>query len=108
MIGIYFLIKDKKVVYIGQTKHFPSRLIGHNDKDYDTVRFITCEKNVLTRYESRLISYFKPVLNKKLPAPKGKRYILRVPMRIYNSLKKRAADNQRSLNGQIVYELDMK
>ncbi len=34
--------------------------------------------------------------------------LLRLPKEIDKKIKKRAAQNQRSINGQIVYELDQK
>lgn len=34
-----------------------------------------------------------------------KKLLLRLPLKIAKAVEKRAADNQRSLNGQIVYEL---
>lgn len=37
-----------------------------------------------------------------------KKLLLRLPLKIAKAVEKRAADNQRSLNGQIVYELDSK
>jgi len=35
--GIYFLIKRKSIVYVGQTISFPKRLSGHCAKDFDTI-----------------------------------------------------------------------
>lgn len=37
-----------------------------------------------------------------------KMILLRLPIRIARALEKRAEQNQRSVNGQIVYELDQK
>ena len=71
MIGVYFLIKDKRVVYIGQTKDWPHRLIGHHIKDYDSSRFIECDESVKTHYERRWINIFNPKFNRK-PGRAGK------------------------------------
>lgn len=105
--GIYFLIKRKKVVYVGQTIAFPKRLSGHCSKDFDSVRFIQCSKKHLTKYEDRWIRLFRPKLNtKNAKADEGKPYILRIPVDIYNEVVKRAETMSRSVNGQIVYELN--
>lgn len=107
--GIYFLLKRKKVVYIGQTISFPKRLSGHCAKDFDSVRFIECSEENLTKYEDRWIRLFKPKLNiKNAKANDGKPYILRLPMNLYNEVFKRAESMSRSVNDQIVYELNQK
>jgi len=77
MIGIYFLIKKKKIVYIGQTIHWPDRLYGHRDKDFDTTRFIKCDELMLRYYETRLIKLFRPELNKNVG---GQTTVVRVPI----------------------------
>lgn len=66
MTGIYFLIHKKKVVYIGQTIHFPMRLAGHIGKEFDSVRFFPCDKDLLLTYETRWIQRFNPILNIRL------------------------------------------
>lgn len=37
-----------------------------------------------------------------------KKLLLRIPGKVFKGVEKRATDNQRSVNGQIVYELDQK
>lgn len=37
-----------------------------------------------------------------------KRFLLRIPDKIAKALKVRAEKNQRSLNGQIIFEIDQK
>lgn len=64
MTGIYFLILRNKVVYIGQTTRWPSRLAGHCYKNFNKVRFIECKRSKLSYYEMRWIKRFKPELNK--------------------------------------------
>lgn len=104
--GIYFLIKRKKVVYVGRTISFPKRLSGHCAKDFDSIRFIQCSKENLTKYEDRWIRLFRPKLNiKNAKADEGKPYILRLPINIYDRVSKTAERESRSLNGQIIYEL---
>lgn len=62
--GLYFLIKDEKVVYVGQTKNLSARMAGHLNKDYDKYRFIQCPEHLLKHYENRWILRFSPILNK--------------------------------------------
>ncbi len=71
--GIYFLIKDSEIVYIGKSTHLPSRVKTHQlAKDFDRVFFIACSKWDLTGLEREYIQKFDPVLNQLLrpkPAP---------------------------------------
>jgi hypothetical protein len=64
--GIYFLIKDNKVVYVGQSIHGLSRIFTHKDKDFDFYCFIKCSKEKLNKYEALNIFYYKPKYNKTL------------------------------------------
>jgi len=59
--GIYFLMHLGKVVYIGATRDFPRRMIGHYDKKFDCIKFIECEDNKY--YERRWMELFKPKYN---------------------------------------------
>jgi|SRR6478736_390618 len=63
--GIYFLIKGSDIIYIGKTTRYPLRLKYHNQQkmDYDTVKFIECEKSKLGLYERRWIVKFEPKHN---------------------------------------------
>lgn len=65
--GIYFLIKNCEVVYIGKTKVYPMRLKGHisQDMDFDSVRFVEVTRlDWLADYERRWIERFEPIHNK--------------------------------------------
>lgn len=65
--GIYFLCKNNKIKYIGQSVNVGSRVITHMNegiKDFDSVYFISCPINKLTELECALIRYFQPELNK--------------------------------------------
>ena len=62
--GIYFLIKDDEIVYIGKAVCVFSRLKRHPVK-FDRFSFIPCEQNELSITEKVLISKFKPRLNIK-------------------------------------------
>jgi len=61
---IYFLVHNKKVVYIGHTRNIVTRMAGHGDKTYDSVRFFECKsQSDALRYEKRWILVFKPIFN---------------------------------------------
>lgn len=63
--GIYFLMCEGKIVYIGKTTKWPFRLKFHISQkmEFDTVRFIACEKDDLSRYEKRWIEKYSPIHN---------------------------------------------
>lgn len=64
IVGIYFLLKKKKIVYIGQTVNAVPRINSHvNNIDFDQVRIIQCRKKVLKKYEKRWIIRFRPKHN---------------------------------------------
>jgi len=69
---IYFLIKEGKVIYIGQTKDLKTRLHGHKSKKYDSVRYIVCKPDMLNHYETRWIKKFLPVYNKDMRGRVGR------------------------------------
>jgi len=62
-VGVYFLISEKKVVYVGQSVQVPSRVQAHNDKKFDSVAVIRCNEDQLDRLESLYIHFLKPALN---------------------------------------------
>jgi len=66
--GIYFLIKNKKIVYVGQSVSVYKRILEHVDKDYDSYYWIKCPKNKLNSVEALYIHLFKPILNKFIPS----------------------------------------
>lgn len=64
MIGIYFLIRKKRIVYIGQTVSFPYRVMCHASTiEFDSVRLVECDKKRLNEYEARWIKKFRPSHN---------------------------------------------
>lgn len=74
---VYFLLKERKPIYIGHTKNLHKRIPNHRDKDYDCVRWIECrDKEAALFYEKRWQSKFKPIHNINgviKPKPKAKR-----------------------------------
>lgn len=75
IVGIYFLYRDNKLIYIGQTTDLHSRLASHRSAattKFDYFRLIPCSRFRLKHYESRLIAYFKPELNRPMGTRKRK------------------------------------
>lgn len=61
--GVYFLIKQEKVVYVGQSCNIFNRIAGHSSKDFDSFAYIKCEKQHLDKLESMYIHFLHPELN---------------------------------------------
>lgn len=112
---VYFLIREKKVIYIGITICIERRLNEHrvNGKKFDSVRVITVKNRDRAKYyESRWIKRFMPEENKNgfksfyFKPKMGFKYILlRLPPKLADRVSKTAERESRSLNGQIIYEL---
>jgi hypothetical protein len=65
--GIYFLCKDNRVVYVGQSVSPGSRVLSHrNDsrKPFDAVYFLSWPEWDLDRIETAFIKHLKPIHNK--------------------------------------------
>lgn len=67
--GVYLLIKDHTVVYVGQTSRLQDRLYQHKDKDYDRYHFFRCHPLLLNEFEEGLIERFMPKYNRSVHAP---------------------------------------
>jgi predicted GIY-YIG superfamily endonuclease len=66
--GVYFLLKKGKVVYIGMTRNFFSRLLAHinaGEIKFDSFRLISCKPVMMHGYEIRWIQRFRPKHNQK-------------------------------------------
>lgn len=63
---VYFLIEAGAVVYIGQTRHLPSRLAQHwqDGKRWERVLFMPVPESELLRVEAQWIAALQPPLNK--------------------------------------------
>jgi hypothetical protein len=62
---IYFLCKDDRIVYIGQTINLQNRLGQHIlTKGFDKVYYMEVREDELNRIEAELISYYDPELNR--------------------------------------------
>jgi hypothetical protein len=63
---IYFLCKDNKVVYVGQSVCLPARIVQHgkeNDKVFDKVFYIEIPKSDLNKMEREFIDKLLPLYN---------------------------------------------
>lgn len=64
---IYFLLKESKVVYVGQTcAPWPGRILQHlraNAKTFDDVWYLESDRVSLDAIEKRFIDEFKPIYN---------------------------------------------
>lgn len=72
--GIYFLIKDKEVIYIGQSVDVFHRMARHrrDNRQFDSFAYLECEADRLDELECAYITAFVPFLNVSLgKMPKG-------------------------------------
>jgi hypothetical protein len=67
--GVYFLIKQERVIYIGQATNLLARLASHQVRDYDSVGFIPAPAELLDELEGYWIAAFHPEHNRagKIP-----------------------------------------
>jgi excinuclease UvrABC nuclease subunit len=63
---IYFLINNKEVVYVGQTKNGLKRPFSHNDKIFNEIKIILCDEEELNILENEYIIKYNPMYNKKI------------------------------------------
>jgi len=61
--GVYFLVQNNEVVYVGQSVHIYSRIAQHHGKTFDRYAFVPCEEALLDVLESLYIHVLKPKLN---------------------------------------------
>ncbi len=64
IIGIYFLIHNGEIIYVGQSKDIHNRITQHRDKSFDDVFFIRYIKDELTIKEEFFVQSLTPLLNK--------------------------------------------
>jgi hypothetical protein len=67
-VGIYFLVRQGKVVYVGQSVNVAARVAQHHDKDFDSVTIVECDRKVLDVLESLYIHFLRPPLNGNTPS----------------------------------------
>jgi len=63
-VGVYFLIKNNEIIYIGQTTNLHARIATHrSNKNFDYFSFLPVEKDMLDITERAYITKFNPKLN---------------------------------------------
>jgi hypothetical protein len=63
--GIYFLLYERKIVYIGQSNNCHKRIESHrNNKVFDSYTIVRCEPFQLDLLERVYIQRFEPPMNK--------------------------------------------
>ena len=70
MRGIYVLLKNNAVVYVGQSDNIISRVgthLANPSKSFDSVRYAVVENGDLNEIEADLIVKYQPHLNRILP-----------------------------------------
>lgn len=70
--GIFFLIKDEKIVFVGRTIIGVGAISQHfKDKDFDKYYFMKCPKEDVESLAYEYIIKFVPIYNKSLPKREG-------------------------------------
>lgn len=97
--GIYFLLKNGVVVYIGQSTNLVDRMKYHNTQllDYDCARFIKCDEDKLDYYEKRWIKKFRPFENKAHSKERKKYNYYQAKIRTKPTIKRCPSLNQRKM-----------
>lgn len=68
--GVYFLLKDDAIVYVGKSISIMGRLCRHEaeqKKDFNRVFVVECPKASMDRLERLYIEKFKPLYNASTP-----------------------------------------
>lgn len=66
--GIYYLFKNNKVVYIGQSEFCERRVYAHcKDKNFGSYFIYSVDKNILSDIEAKEILLYKPKYNQSIP-----------------------------------------
>lgn len=77
LCGIYFLLKDQQVVYVGQSTNIFCRVADHLlSKEFDSFSYFECDRKDLTDFEAAYINKYKPKLNVVIPRIKFENSII--------------------------------
>ena len=70
LVGVYFLIKDEQIVYVGQSVDVLRRISRHRDNDilFDSFTIVFCEKGEMDGLEAKYIDAFLPKYNRATPS----------------------------------------
>ncbi len=66
--GIYFLMFNEKIVYVGKSINIKNRIdthINEKTKVFNDFKFILCSEDLLDSTELSYIYYYNPIFNKK-------------------------------------------
>jgi len=63
MVGVYELVSNGEVIYVGQSINVDRRIKEHSDKVFDAVNIHECEECELDSLEVSYIKKYLPVLN---------------------------------------------
>ena len=117
MIGVYFLRKGNKVVYVEQSVDIKTRVKVHKRegaKKFDNFTYIECDKELLNTTEEAFILQYNPIFNIQKaefkvgirPKPiDGKHITIRFTdeeYEEYEALKKASTKDERSINKYVV------
>jgi len=62
--GVYFLIKDDEIIYVGQSRNIIYRIGVHSRKvEFDSFSYIEVDEELLSIVEQSFIKRFNPRLN---------------------------------------------
>ena len=65
---VYFLVKNKEVVYVGKSDRGMIRINEHSytEKDFDSFYFVNCKLEKLKNMENYYILKYKPKYNRNI------------------------------------------
>lgn len=71
--GIYFLVSNKEIIYIGQSNLIPRRIFQHRDNlvEFDSLTWFECPELFLSTIESYYIARIRPRFNRGAPDTSG-------------------------------------
>jgi excinuclease UvrABC nuclease subunit len=99
--GVYFLIKNSKIVYIGSSKSISYRLAQHifSGKEFDSFTKIICPSSDRLVLEKMYIKRYMPILNLRIPmASKPKKIYCKMDEETFKWLSSQARKKKISLN----------
>lgn len=64
--GVYFLLRNDALIYVGQSKNVAARMMGHASKKADDVWWLPVSVASLLAAESNFIALLLPALNKRI------------------------------------------
>lgn len=67
-VGVYFLVRDREIVYVGSSKHVENRIIDHREwtadaRGFDSVLVLRVPMAAHPHYEGAFIRLLRPVAN---------------------------------------------